>query len=311
MTSSSTAVASFGYHEVTDNPAAAGFQRPGALPYKHRRDAFARDLEAIAAGPCPPERVTELDLTRPGRHVLLTFDDGGKSAVSIADMLAARGWKGHFFIVTSLVGTRTFLTAGEIRYLRQCGHEVGSHSNTHPDIFREVAFDRIGVFDEDLVRNQDDELNARLLKQGGRIMLIPEVVSHYYARGSLGQVARMFYQYGYFKPLAAWKVGQIMTLRQVVPALFVGALAVTGALALVLSPARLAVAGLAGAYLAAALASAALAVRRHGARCAAALLLVFPTLHCSYGLGSITAVLERAIGRRRLPHHVASVPLSR
>ena len=45
MTSSSTAVASFGYHEVTDNPAAAGFQRPGALPYKHRRDAFARDAQ--------------------------------------------------------------------------------------------------------------------------------------------------------------------------------------------------------------------------------------------------------------------------
>src|SRR5207247_10286007 len=128
--------------------------------------------------------------------------------------------------------------------------------------YRRAVFDRIGVFDEDLVRNQDDELNARLLKQGGRIMLIPEVVSHYYARGSLGQVARMFYQYGYFKPLAAWKVGQPRTLRQVVPALFVGALGVTGALALVLSPARLPVPGLAGAYLAAALASAALAVRR-------------------------------------------------
>ena len=177
--------------------------------------------------------------------------------------------------------------------------------------YRRAVFDRIGVFDEELVRNQDDELNARLLKQGGRIMLIPEVVSHYYARGSLGQVARMFYQYGYFKPLAAWKVGQIMTLRQVVPALFVGALAVTGALALVVSPARIAVAGVAGAYLAAALAVAALAVRRHGARCAAALLLVFPTLHCSYGLGSLTAVLERALGRRRPPHQVASVPLSR
>src|SRR5712691_635051 len=130
--------------------------------------------------------------------------------------------------------------------------------------YRRTVFDRIGVFDEELVRNQDDELNARLHKQGGRIMLIPEVVSHYYARGSLGQVARMFYQYGYFKPLAAWKVGQIMTVRQVVPALFVGALAVTGALALVVSPARIAVAGVAGAYLAAALASAALAVRRHG-----------------------------------------------
>src|SRR5204862_2518909 len=110
------------------------------------------------------------------------------------------------------------------------------------------------------------------------------------------------------RPLAAWKVGQIMTLRQVVPALFVGALAVTGALALVLSPARLAVAGLAGAYLAAALASAALAVRRHGARCAAALLLVIPTLHCSYGPGSTAAPLARALGRPPPLHPVPSPP---
>jgi len=176
--------------------------------------------------------------------------------------------------------------------------------------YRRAVFDRIGVFDEELVRNQDDELNARLLKQGGRIMLIPEVVSHYYARGSLGQVARMFYQYGYFKPLAAWKVGRIMTVRQLVPALFVATLAVTGAVALVAPPVRIAFAAVAAAYLAAALASAALALRRHGARCAAALLLVFPTLHGSYGLGSITGVLQRVTGRR-LKHQVASVPLSR
>ena len=137
------AVASFGYHEVTEHPAAAGFQRPGAWPYKHTPDAFARDLEAIAAGPCPPERVTDVDLARPGRHVLLTFDDGGKSAVAIADTLAARGWTGHFFIVTGLIGTRTFLTVQEIRYIRRCGHVVGSHSDTHPDIFREQPFDRM------------------------------------------------------------------------------------------------------------------------------------------------------------------------
>lgn len=177
--------------------------------------------------------------------------------------------------------------------------------------YRRAVFDRIGVFDEDLVRNQDDELNARLLKQGGRIMLIPEVVSHYYARGSLGQVARMFYQYGYYKPLAAWKVGRIMTVRQLIPALFVGALGLTGTLAIIFPPARFALAALALTYATAALASAALALRRHGVRCAAALVLVFPTLHCSYGLGSLTAVLERMIGRRQSPHHVASIPLSR
>lgn len=143
MTLPAAVAASFGYHEATNDPASAGFQRPGALPYKHTRDAFARDLEAIAAGPCPPERVTGVDLSSPGRHVFLTFDDGGKSAAWIADALAARGWKGHFFIVTGLVGTRTFLTAQEIRYLRECGHVVGSHSNTHPDIFRDQPFDRM------------------------------------------------------------------------------------------------------------------------------------------------------------------------
>src|SRR2546423_14406266 len=93
--------------------------------------------------------------------------------------------------------------------------------------YRRAVFDRIGVFDEDLVRNQDDELNARLLKQGGRIMLIPEVVSHYYARGSPGPAARMVYPYGHFKPLAAPKGRQILTVRQVVAALFVCTLAVT------------------------------------------------------------------------------------
>lgn len=137
------AVASFGYHEVTDDPVTAGFQRPGALPYKHTRAAFGRDLEAIAAGPCPPERVTDIDFTEPGRHVLLTFDDGGKSAVAIGDTLAARGWRGHFFIATGLIGSRTFLTGAEIRYLHSCGHVVGSHSETHPNIFREQPWDRM------------------------------------------------------------------------------------------------------------------------------------------------------------------------
>ena len=46
-------------------------------------------------------------------------------------------------------------------------------------------------------------------------------------------------------------------------------------------------------------------------RSALALLAVFPALHLSYGLGSIVAVVERLVGRRRPAHQVASVPLSR
>ena len=132
-------VASFGYHDVTDDPAASGFQRPGARPYRLTPGAFAAHLAALGAAGSPPELIGDLNLTQPGRHVLLTFDDGGKSALYAGDALAARGWRGHFFIVTNLIGQRTFLEPGEIRYLRQCGHVIGSHTHTHPNLFRELS----------------------------------------------------------------------------------------------------------------------------------------------------------------------------
>ena len=129
-------IASLAYHDVTDDPSTSGLQRPGALPYKLGWRAFRAHLDALGAGPCTPTLVCDVPWTRAGRHLLLTFDDGGKSALSTGEELCRRGWRGHFFIVTSRIGTRTFLDASEIRHLRSCGHVVGSHSHTHPDIFR-------------------------------------------------------------------------------------------------------------------------------------------------------------------------------
>jgi glycosyltransferase involved in cell wall biosynthesis len=65
--------------------------------------------------------------------------------------------------------------------------------------YKREVFEKIGLFNEALVRNQDDEFNHRLIKHGGRILLVPEIISFYTARESFGQVWRMYYQYGYFK----------------------------------------------------------------------------------------------------------------
>ena len=135
--SADTAVATFAYHDVTDLPQESGLQRPGAAAYTLGRAAFSQHLDAIANGSLRPELVTAIDLTAPGRHVLLTFDDGGRSALHVADDLSRRGWLGHFFIITDRIGARTFLNAEGIRYIHRCGHVIGSHSHTHPDIFRE------------------------------------------------------------------------------------------------------------------------------------------------------------------------------
>ena len=87
--------------------------------------------------------MTDIDFTRPGRFLVLTFDDGGKSAVYAGDELCRRGWFGHFFIVSGLIGQRTFATAADIRYLASCGHVVGTHSHTHPDIFPDLTPERM------------------------------------------------------------------------------------------------------------------------------------------------------------------------
>src|SRR2546425_5968778 len=136
-------IASFGYHDVTDDATSSGFERPAAAPYKLGCDAFRGHLDRFAAAPCAPTLACDIEWSRPGRHLLLTFDDGGKSAVHAADELCRRGWRGHFFIGTSRIGNRTFLDAREIRYLRSCGHVIGSHSHTHPDIFPEQTVDQM------------------------------------------------------------------------------------------------------------------------------------------------------------------------
>lgn len=87
--------------------------------------------------------------------------------------------------------------------------------------FRREVFDKIGYFDEELVRNQDDEFNGRIIKFGGHIYLIPSIVIDYYGRDSIGKVSKMFYQYGLFKPLVNKKLGNPATVRQFFPFFFV------------------------------------------------------------------------------------------
>lgn len=86
--------------------------------------------------------------------------------------------------------------------------------------FRKELFGKIGLFDEELTRNQDDEFNGRIIREGGSIYLIPSLRIKYYARDSVAKVSKMFYQYGLFKPLVNRKLGSPATLRQFVPIAF-------------------------------------------------------------------------------------------
>jgi hypothetical protein len=173
------------------------------------------------------------------------------------------------------------------------------------------VFRRVGIFDEDLIRNQDDEFNHRLIRNGGSVLLLPGVRSYYRARSTLPQLARMQYQYGYFKPLVVRKIGRVMTLRQLVPSAFVLAAVSSAALALFWPFAALAFKVVMGSYLAALAVAVAPAARRRGPRAAVALAAAFATMHASYGLGFLHGTWDHLIWRRRRWRNAAALPLSR
>lgn len=104
-------------------------------------------------------------------------------------------------------------------------HKIGTNTIHQADTvpfgcYKRKVFDEIGLFDEELTRNQDDEFNGRLIKNGGKIYIIPDIIIEYTARENLKKMRKMYYQYGLFKPLVNKKLGSPATIRQFFPALF-------------------------------------------------------------------------------------------
>jgi glycosyltransferase involved in cell wall biosynthesis len=163
--------------------------------------------------------------------------------------------------------------------------------------YRREIFDRIGMFDEELIRNQYDEFNCRLITRVGRVFLLPDVLCRGLRRHSFRQLARRGYEHGYYEPLVARKVDRVLTARQLIPAALVGCLSSSAALAPWIPAARYLFALVAGGYAVLVALFAARAARPHGLRCAAALALVFPVLHFSHGSGSLRGIRDHLVAR--------------
>lgn len=154
------------------------------------------------------------------------------------------------------------------------------------------AIERAGLFDEELVRNQDDEYNYRLRELGGRILLCPNIHSRYYSRGSLRSLWRQYFQYGYWKVRVMQKHPGQMRLRQFVPPLFVSLLLVSLSLAL-LNGSWWVFGSIAGSYTVANLAATALlSARRENWRLFPLLPLTFIVLHLAYGSGFLVGLIR-------------------
>ena len=179
-------------------------------------------------------------------------------------------------------------------------HGPGRHEvDTVPyGAFRPRAFKLAGLFDESLVRNQDDEFNLRLRRAGGRIVLDPSIRVYYTPRGSFRRLFRQYFEYGLWKPAVMRKHGRVVSVRSLAPIAFLASLVVLALIAPFSRVDRLVLQFEIGAYLLGAIVFGVLAVRakRERLRLLPRIVAAFLTFHIAYGIG-MTAGWFRIAGR--------------
>jgi glycosyltransferase involved in cell wall biosynthesis len=157
------------------------------------------------------------------------------------------------------------------------------------------VFDKAGLFDPELVRNQDDEFNFRLLRAGGKVWQSPSIKSSYTPRASLWALFRQYLQYGFWKVAVMRKHRALASWRHLVPLMFVLAnvflLAVAAIPSGLRSYALLAWTAMLAIYLSLALVAASGAARRDGWDIFPILPVVFLIYHIAYGLGFLLGLI--------------------
>lgn len=92
--------------------------------------------------------------------------------------------------------------------------------------YKREVFEKVGLFNESLTRNQDDEFNYRVIKSGYKIYLNRKIKSEYFVRGDFSKLFHQYFQYGYWKVFVNKLHSTVTSTRQLIPPLFVGFLAV-------------------------------------------------------------------------------------
>ena len=82
------------------------------------------------------------------------------------------------------------------------------------------VLEKLGGFDEQWIVNQDSELNNRILKSGGKLLISPKIKCDYFVRDSLGKLAKQYFRYGYARVNTILQYPQQLRLRQIIPPVF-------------------------------------------------------------------------------------------
>ena len=156
------------------------------------------------------------------------------------------------------------------------------------------VFEEIGIFDEELVRDQDDEFNYRLREYGGKILLSPKIKSIYNVRSSPEALWKQYFQYGYWKVRVMQKHPRQMRPRQFVPPTFIVSIVFAVIFSLINPIGLWILYGIVGSYLFVNLIASIITAAKKGWKHLPLLPIVFSLLHISYGVGFLAGLVKFA-----------------
>jgi GT2 family glycosyltransferase len=178
--------------------------------------------------------------------------------------------------------------------------------------YLKILFNKIGLIDEELIRDQDEEFNYRILKLGGKIFYTPKIISYLQIRPSLKKFWRQHFQYGYFKVRVTQKTGVIFTWRQMIPAIFVSSLMFTGVISFFSKFFLWLFLFIFGLYTTVNFfISLIISIKKRDLKLLPFLIASFITLHFSYGFGYIKGIWDFIVFKKHLKKKIKDMPLTR
>ena len=157
-------------------------------------------------------------------------------------------------------------------------------------MYRREALVDAGGFDPRMQHGEDEELNWRIRRSGGRILHNPQIRFRYVPRSSFGGVFRQYRDYGRARVRVVKEHPNFLRARHLAPAAMVAGATVLAAAAPFSRNARAGLAGALGAYASAATLFALDAARRDDITLAPLVAACFPALHGGYGAGTLRGI---------------------
>ena len=158
--------------------------------------------------------------------------------------------------------------------------------------FRKELFDKIGYFNEELPRSEDNEFNYRIRKNGGKVYLFNDTEIIYYPRDTIYKLMKMGFQNGEWATYTGYIIPRTMGIRHFIPLLFVlGLIVGTIITALHLKVLTIAFFSVLSIYFIIDLLFTLKSVMTDGIE-QLICFIIYPLFHISYGIGSIFGIFK-------------------